>query len=422
MNLESLANELLLDLFQYLSSANLLDTFYNLNNRFNSLLLHHFQNYDLDFQSISKNDFNIMCRHLSFISNQVTSLHLSDRHDTPGQIDQFCSFGCTLHQFIYLQSLSIYHLHSEDTMNTLLLSLPHLSLISDITFKECSFSYDETNSQTFVNIIWNLPKLINCHLDIQFKPQTHFPVSTVLSSTIESLFITDINPQNSQLTLLFENTPYLRNLSIDFHLNFSNESPILITTSIITLNVSFFMIEDQILVNLFHIMPNLLQLKVDLPDTYIDGQTWERLIEKYLPQLKNFQFRMNDELDDDDTDQKEEINERVKFFQSSFWLKKYQLVVRCDYNLLSHNMIIYSLPYAFDNFYFQYPILSISTQSVDENLSSSYDQVHRLTCKTNLSNESSYSSMIQFTQIRELCIHLPINNYFWNIIPRLERI
>ncbi|CAF3967920.1 unnamed protein product [Adineta steineri] len=424
MNLESLANELLLDIFQYLSSANLLHAFYNLKNRFNSLLLRHFQNYDLDFQSISKDDFNTMCRHLLFISNQVTSVHLSDKHNTPGQIDQFCSFGFTLHQFVYLQSLSIYHLHSEDIMNTLLLSLPHLSLISDITFKECSFSYDETNSQTFVNILWNLPKLINCHLDIQLKPQTHFPVSTVLSSTIESLFITDINPQNSQLALLFKNTPHLRNLSIDFHLNFSNEPPVLITTSIITLNVSFFTIEDQILVNLFQIMPNLLQLTIDLPDTYIDGQIWERIIEKYLPQLKIFQFRMNDELDDDDDDkdEKEEINERVNHFQSSFWLDKYQLVVRCDYNLLSHNMIIYSLPYAFDNFYFQYPILSISTQSNDDNVSSSYNQVHRLTCKTNLSNKSSISSIIQFTQIRELCIHLPINNYFWNIIPRLERI
>jgi hypothetical protein len=57
MNLELLANELLLDLFEYLNGIHLFRAFHGLNSRFNNLLLTYFRFYALDFQSVSKTGF-----------------------------------------------------------------------------------------------------------------------------------------------------------------------------------------------------------------------------------------------------------------------------------------------------------------------------------------------------------------------------
>ncbi|CAF3120529.1 unnamed protein product [Rotaria sp. Silwood2] len=310
-----------------------------------TLLLDHFRTHGLDFRSISKHNFYTICRHLSVISSQITSLYLSEKDDSPGQIDRFYSHGFTLRQFTHLQSLSLYHLHSQDTMNKILLDLPYLSSITHLTFEECCFTYDETDALTFVIIIWSLPKLTHCYINIQFKPQICFPIPKVISSTIEHLSISDIEPQFSQMARLLENTPNLRHLSIDFHFNFSDEYQSSTMTSVNTWNISFFSIEYHILVNFLKCMPNLHQLKVDLPDI---------------------------------------------------------------------------LPYAFDNFYFQSPILSKSTCHYD-NQQWPYNYVRRLTYKANLFEWSTLSH-IQFNRIQELCVYLPINEYFWSIIPRLERL
>jgi hypothetical protein len=419
MNLESLANELFIDLFEFLSSDHLIYVFHGLNSRFDLLLLNHFRTHGLDLRSISKHAFNRICRHLSLITNQITSLCLSEKDDTPGQIDEFYGYGFTLRQLINLQSLSLYHLRSQDAMNKILLDLSYLFNISHLNFDECCFTYDEINALTFVNIIWSLPKLTHCYIKIQFQLQIYFPIPTIVSSTIEYLSISDIEPQFNQMTRLFDNTPRLQYLSIDFHFNFSDKSQSSTITSIITLNVSFFSIEYNILVNFFQNMPNLNQLKFDLPDIYIDGKLWEQIIERYLPKLKTFQFRMNDEFDSDN-DKEQQIDEILNLFRSQFWVNKHQLFVQCDWNPHSSNIFLYSLPYAFDNFYFQFPILSKST-CPDDNQQWSYNYVRRLTYKANLSEWLTLSHR-QFIKIRELCVYLPFNDYFWSIVPKFERL
>jgi hypothetical protein len=117
MNLESLANQLFIDLFEYFSSDHLLHAFHGLNSRFDALLLDRFRTHGLDLRSISKHVFNTICRHLSLINNRITSLCLSEKADTPGQTVEFYAYGFTLRQFLHLQSLSLYHLGSQNAMN-----------------------------------------------------------------------------------------------------------------------------------------------------------------------------------------------------------------------------------------------------------------------------------------------------------------
>ncbi|CAF3657219.1 unnamed protein product [Rotaria sp. Silwood1] len=111
MNLESFSNELLLDLFEYFSAVDLLRTFYNLNFRFNNLIMIHFQHFDLNFRSVSQYDFNLICcQYLPIIVNDINSLSLSNDDDTPQQIDLFLEHGLIISQFINLKSY-LYNLH-----------------------------------------------------------------------------------------------------------------------------------------------------------------------------------------------------------------------------------------------------------------------------------------------------------------------
>ena len=60
--LESLPNEILLDLFKFLNTVYLVRAFFGLNIRLNKLINRHLQVSPFNFQSISKKDFDNICR------------------------------------------------------------------------------------------------------------------------------------------------------------------------------------------------------------------------------------------------------------------------------------------------------------------------------------------------------------------------
>ncbi|CAF4135881.1 unnamed protein product, partial [Adineta steineri] len=105
MHFESLANELLLDIFEFFDGIDLFRAFYGLNTRFNNLLSTLFHHYRFDFRSISKHDFNFICHHcLPLIIERITSLKLSNDDETPNLPNFLFSYGFTLDKFIRLQS------------------------------------------------------------------------------------------------------------------------------------------------------------------------------------------------------------------------------------------------------------------------------------------------------------------------------
>ena len=114
MSFELLANELLLDIFEYLPAIQLLRAFHRLNIRFDNLIFTHFRKYRLDFRSASKEDFDIICQvNLPLITDQIVSLGLSDDDEIPQQIYLFRSYGWDLNQFPRLRSLSLEHIRSR---------------------------------------------------------------------------------------------------------------------------------------------------------------------------------------------------------------------------------------------------------------------------------------------------------------------
>jgi len=115
-NLESLVDELLLDLFKVFDTIHIFRAFCGLNSRFNSLLFKLFQAYRLNFRSATKHDFDILCdEYLPQIGDQTIALRLSDDDDTPQQIELFLVRDNLLHHFTRWKAFCLYYVFSEKT-------------------------------------------------------------------------------------------------------------------------------------------------------------------------------------------------------------------------------------------------------------------------------------------------------------------
>jgi hypothetical protein len=115
-NLELVSNEVLIDLFEFLNVVNLFRAFYGLNNRFDRLIFTKLQRYHLDFRSIPKPEFEIVCRqYLPSILNRIISLRLSDGVETPNLSQLFLSCSRRINEFTQLKLLSIEHTHTFRT-------------------------------------------------------------------------------------------------------------------------------------------------------------------------------------------------------------------------------------------------------------------------------------------------------------------
>ncbi|CAF1261568.1 unnamed protein product [Rotaria sordida] len=427
MNLESLSNELLLDLFEYISVIHLLRAFRGLNARFDALLFTHFEIYGhLDFQSVSKHDFDIVCQqHLPSIIDRIISLRLSDDDDTPQQIDIFISYGFTLRQFLQLQTLSLYYLCSYETTMKIIEELHHLPYLTHVNFINNHFLCDETDSENMINTIWSLPKLTHCHLNINFHQNERlFPRLNTISSSLEYLSIEKFNFDLSKLDHLFQHTPHIRYFHVrlfdhSFDQQLSCSMPLVIILKLIIQTTLYQ------LVNLLQNLPNLCHLKVETLGIDLDGQQWEQIIINHLPKLKIFQLKMHIKLeddDDDDDDKQLKIDKLIASFQSPFWLDEHQWFVRCHCveECCLNSIVLYTLPYAFG--YFD-PIVKISSKSTcpHENDYWSYNRVHSLIYRTPIARESALSKF-SFPNVHRLCLSLPSNDHFWSVVITLDQL
>jgi hypothetical protein len=217
--MEYFANELLLDLFEYLSTVDLLRAFYNLNIRFNTLLFRHFQSFSLDFRSVSQYDFNLICRqYLPSIVDHVKSFRLSNDDDTPQQIDIFLQNSLTIRRFNRLQSLSLCDICSNEIMNKMMLEWKYLPHLTHLTLAGCYLQFDQINGQDLINSIWSLPKLIYCYLNIHFGEIDIF-LPTVMSLSLKYLFIWGIEHHPNDINSLLKQTPCLEQFSILVNIN-----------------------------------------------------------------------------------------------------------------------------------------------------------------------------------------------------------
>ncbi len=412
MTLEALANELLLELFKFLEAVDLFRAFHGLNSRFNSLLVTQFRAYHLNFHSVLKYQLDFLpLYYLPLIANKTLSLRLSDKYDeSPSQSEFFFSSDLQLNQFVHLRSLSLFYINDEGTLRKLMVDCHQLPYLTHLKVFECpkvpKWHKVYMNSVDFSNIIWSLPKLTYCCLQMEGS----FCVPTVVSLSLEYLSIScrfcwltqtaELFRCLSQIAELFQQTPHLYRLHMPLNNRDYNPTIALIPSILsITMLKLFHVRSFHVMNSILLIMPNLTHLKVDTQYNICDGYRWEEIIDKHLPKLEIFHLRMHIDFGGKDYNERH-VDNLVDSFSTRFWIEKRQWYIRCHQNCQddSKSILLYTLPYAFSDFNLK--ILTMAYKS---------------TCP----QDNSY---IQFSNIRNLCIELPFDKSSCQIIPTLHRL
>ena len=415
MDLERLANELLLNIFEYFSATQLVRAFHGLNKRFDGLVFIHFQSYRFDFRATSKQDFSTVCDvNLPLIKDCIVSFGLSDDDDTPQQIYLFRSYGWSFNQFPNLRSLSFDRVRSSEIISDILLECPNLT---HLTLIGCYFGCKQVEVLHFINSIWSLSKLFYCYLDIDLKTGLNISTPTVFSLSMEHLSIVGVPYRIVQLINVCEHTPHLRYLALDLYRIGDDEAlnaPIL---SITELNLVFVVPQHGTIENLLQYVPNLRRLKLETCYVEINGYEWEQIIRSYLPKLEQFQLKMRFQI------VKEKYkNELLKSFQTRFWLQEHRWFIRFHYNIddPSNMICLYTLPYSFSYLDILFPVLFRSTCPNDNNYLL-YTRVQHLLYRSS-SIKGLIASELYFSNINHLSIKLPVNDHLLSIIQKIERL
>lgn len=417
MKLESLANELLLDLFEYFDTINLFRIFFGLNLRFNNLLLSYFHRYYLDLRSISKHDFDIACQqYLPSIINQIISLHISD-DELPDLSKIFLSHDFTLNRFNHLQSISFYHIYSSDTLRQLIRSCHYLPHLTQLNMIGCEFKQSE-DEIFWINNIWSLSKLTYYHND---TPTRHLILSKVLTETspsIKNLSLRMLACYFHDLTWLFKCTPHLQRLSAHILTNSDDEQFEMVVLSIRSLNI-IFNGHHQSMINLFQKMPNLCHLTLETWNMFLNGHEWKTILIDYLPKIKIFGLKMHHVTTLNDWADKQ-VNELLDTFRTDFWINEHRWFVRCD-TLTSKrhaHAIVYTLPYASNSLI--YNVCWSKSTCFNGKDTDLYNRVNRFIYKER--KNQNYLPNEQFFNIQHLEIVYPFNDNFWLVVPTLKQL
>lgn len=419
MQLESLANELLLDFFEYFNAVQLLRAFYGLNSRFDKLLSVYFRAYHLDFRSVSKRDFDLMCRqYLPSMVDRVISLDLSDDDETPNLPNLFLSYGFILGQFTHLRSILLDNLSRQDMENIILncRSLPsftHLKLTNVFLGERQHFVH-------FLDNIWSLPKLTNLDVETSNSASYHFSTLTVLSSTIEYVTMKSLHFSLGDLRQLLEYTPRLQHLTGSLKPG-RQADPLPLVAPLITklrIRSSCSLVEMS---SFFQSMPNLTHLTVTTLDFLLNGHQWKEIIVNHLPKLRNFRLLTQCRIPNRNNSE-EQVNELLNTFRTSFWLDEHRWFVRCEWypETVSVGLSLYTLPYIFGDSYDLNPRKSYKSTCPDHADYWSYNHVSNVYYEEKLENWSLFP--IRLPNVRHLTVRLPLDSNFWSIFPTLNQL
>jgi len=433
--LESLANELFIDLFEFFNAVDLLRTFHGLNTRFNSLLLIHFRAYRVDFRSICKEDFNIFYRtYFPSIINRIIYLRLSDDEDTPHQCAHFLSADFMLSRFDNLRSLTFNCCSSDPKIDQFFFSdFYRLRHLTHLKFVNCRFLHREKDDfQGVIDQIWSLPKLTHCYWDVSFTAGGYFPIPNVVSTSLQYLTIRQYTWYTNMSSKLLEKTPHLRKFSTSLDSYEEDDFPPLcelipspkhlLVKKLILSEVS----SQRVMINVLQLLPNISHLKVEILFIKLDGYRWEQIIVNYLPQLKVLQFKMDISLDRsiDDQNNEEKVEQYLATYRTPFWIEHHQWFIRCHWGVQWKYLAIrvYSLPYKFENFPILDSELNFHTKSTcPREINFSYDSVRIVAYVPVLFNDEVLSG-IQLLNIEILSLDLPIDHKFLSIISKLENL
>ncbi|CAF4067704.1 unnamed protein product, partial [Rotaria sordida] len=161
--------ELLYILFNYFSGHEILISFYGLSGYMNAIL-RSYSSYKLNFKSISRFNFDLICRNIR--SEQIISLILCDSDDTSGQSELFFSYF-QIEQFIRLQSLTLIEIEFK-SLEFIFYNLSKLKQLRSFSFDASTIrhTYGPMNLN-FGNKLQQINSIL-IHTYVQILPQLKF--------------------------------------------------------------------------------------------------------------------------------------------------------------------------------------------------------------------------------------------------------
>jgi hypothetical protein len=426
MCFELIPNELLFDLFEYLSSVDLFHAFNGLNIRFDNLLIEYFQvRKSIDFRLIYKEDLNLIRqRYLPVVINEITSICLSDEDTNPNEIDLFISRLFPLHRFVNLQSITFYQIYSAEKINRILTDLQRISHLTVLNFHQCQFEYDLKRFLIIMNGIWSLSNLTHCSLDLFGGFYRDLISPTIISCSIQNLSIKGLKCGLEVLSLLYDHTPSLQNLSIEGSQSDDDYQslPIMYLLNTLTLKCEN---SSRLFIPILRKVPNLTKLTIETTKIEMNGQQWENILRKYLPNLKIFDLKMKYEVIDVENIE-DQIDHILDSYRTQFWIDEHKWFVRCFSTTGNHgnSINIHTLPYRFKE-------ISLSINDTENYIFRStcpnndhylvYNYVQNLDCCCNTSEEINLSQ-IQFPNVEYLTLKLPYDDYFRCLVPQFDKL
>ena len=426
--LESLCNELFIDLFEYFNFnvVDLLPLFAGLNRRFDSLLFTHCRTFHADFRSILKKDFDQFDgKYFWLVKNRLIYLRLTDAAETPHQCARLRRDQFTFGQFENLRSLTLHKRDSQLLRNpNFFVDLHRLRLLTHLKFVNCFFfDVKDTDFQGLIDQIWSLPRLAHFYWDCSFLGRPSFCLPTCVSTSLQFLTIYQQNWFSNNFAPLFAKTPRVGKFSVELwtcEADLSAWEKFVPSSPHLSLRKVFITLVDseRLLTNLVHFIPNVNHLKIEtLSSIQFDGHQWEQLLAKSLPQLKVFQLKMNFNFPRDENHQGK-FDRYFNTYRSSFWIDR-RWFIRCHWGFVDEDLEIclYSLPHAFSYSPFPDYLSNMQTKSTcPADLCFSYDSVPEITHESWMCSDE-FMSRVQFMNIEQLFLRLPFDSRLFRRSP-----
>jgi hypothetical protein len=279
----------------------------------------------LDFRLISKPDFHQVCRIIC--PENVISIILSDKTETPGQIGLFLSF-VDVRQFTSLQSLTLIQVDNTN-LNAVLTNVPTSSLVS--------LSIDSTDFDTTTLALLS-----------SATEKTTEHTSRPIQRFIKQLSVSDCTPE--EYFNILRSLVHLEKLVLDNHWMRNNVQtavpPSDLTSCLKSLTIEQDNLSMDICEALLSVTPLLTYLKIKVSihsdRSLCNGSKWEQIIQTKLSHLKTFEFfietHSNENLTVDD------LNSIIDPFRTLFWIELKQWFITCEYETNSHSLRLYSIP------------------------------------------------------------------------------
>ncbi|CAF3801350.1 unnamed protein product, partial [Rotaria sp. Silwood1] len=304
---ENLSNDLMYEIFDYLNEYDIYESFYDLNQRFKSLLIESNLPIKIKFPFISKLNFYHYYRRIIIPNkHRITLFHVTN----PFTLDLIFSSSFFILKFIRLQTLILDNMQAtnlEDMVDyTIPYYLPNLSsLIIHVV--------DQIQVPNYF-IDYGLSLLIDDDDDDKY-------------SSIETLIIND-HIWFDEINDILSYFPNLHRLSIDYLEGIRNKQLKIDSINLISLTYVNLKVQcldfnqfEQLIIGYFQQVESLyLSSRYDVD--YLNANRWQQLILNHMKNLKIFDLYHIDLKRFDNNNSQEIYHDLIDNFVSPFWIKR----------------------------------------------------------------------------------------------------